>query len=290
MRITGLIRSLASIALTVSSVTAQAVVQILGASPKQQIDGFGCSLAFMGQAVQSLPSAPRTTLLQNLFSTTSGAGFSILRTRISPYTSTAPGQYNYVSDAEEVGTRYLVNQAKTFGVSRFLASVWSPPTYSKTPQSVNGGSIDSSPTSFGNYAAFLSNYVKTYDQTYGIKWYAISPQNEPEIQTPYESCQWDPAEFVDFLATYLRPRFVQDGVTTLVLAPESNEWQENTITPTLRNATSRDGVQIVAAHPYFAGEIENGKPNPISLFLSLSIYINLYTYGNELVADQVILP
>ena len=259
MHVTRLIRSLVSFVLCVSLASSQSIVQVLGASSKQQIDGFGSSLAFMGQAIQNLPSTPRTAILQTLFSTTSGAGFSILRTRVSPYLSTTPGQYDYVSDTEEVGTRYLVNQAKAFGVSRFLASVWTPPTYSKTPQNVNGGSINSSPTSFSNYAAFLSNYVKTYDQTYGIQWYAISPQNEPEIQTPYESCQWTSADFVNFLGTYLRPRFIQDSITALVLAPESNEWQENTIAPTLNNGTSRAGVQIVAAHPYFAGEIENGK-------------------------------
>lgn len=259
MRFTRQIRSLVSFVLCISSANSQTVVQVLGASAKQQIDGFGASLAFMGQAIQSLPSTSRAAILQTLFSTTSGAGFSILRTRISPYLSTIPGQYDYVSDTEEVGTRYLVNQAKTFGVSRFLATAWTPPTYSKTPQNVNGGSIDNSATSFTNYAAFLSNYVKTYDQTYGIKWYAISPQNEPEIQTPYESCQWTSTDFVTFLGSYLRPRFVQDSITALVLAPESNEWQESTIAPTLNDATARAGVQIVAAHPYFAGEIVNGK-------------------------------
>ena len=269
IRITGFIRSFVGIVLCVSSVNTQSVVQVLGASSKQQIDGFGSSLAFMGQAIQNLPTTPRTAILQTLFSTTSGAGFSILRTRVSPYISSTPGQYDYVSDAEEVGTRYLVNQAKTFGVSRFLASVWTPPTYSKAPQIVNGGFINNSPTSFNNYAAFLYNYVKIYDQTYGIKWYAISLQNEPEIQTPYESCQWTSADLVNFLGTYLKPRFIQDSITALILAPESNEWQENTIAPVLNNGTSRGGVQIVAAHPYFAGEIQNGKSCVLS-FVSTS--------------------
>lgn len=251
--------SLVSFVLCASSVNSQSIVQVLGASSKQQVDGFGCSLAFMGQAIQNLPSTPRTAILQNLFSTTSGAGFSILRTRVSPYLSTTPGTYNYVSDTEEVGTRYLVNQAKTFGVSRFLASVWTPPAYSKTPQNVNGGSIDNSATSFTNYAAFLSDYVKTYDLTYNIQWYAISPQNEPEVQSSYESCQWTSTDFINFLGTYLRPRFISDSITALVLAPESNEWQEDTIAPTLNSGTARAGVQIVAAHPYFAGEIVSGK-------------------------------
>ena len=245
--------------------TAQPVAQILGSSPKQQIDGFGCSLAYMGYDIYSLPSTPRTAILSTLFSTTSGAGFSILRMRVSPYLSTTPGVYDYTSDTEETDSRWLVNQAKTYGVSRFLASVWSPPTYNKSPANVNGGKIINTPTSFNNYAAFLSNYVRTYDQTYNIQWYAISPQNEPELQTSYESCQWGTGDFVNFLGTYLRPRFVADGVNALILAPESNLWQEGTIAPTLKNATSRAGVQIVAAHPYFAGEIQNGKSNCIFL-------------------------
>jgi O-glycosyl hydrolase len=268
MRFIKLISSIVSSTLCISSVNSQSVVQVLGASSKQTIDGFGSSLAFMGEAIHTLPATPRAAILQTLFSTVSGAGFSILRTRVSPYISNVTGHYDYTTDTEEVGTRYLVNVAKQWGVSRFLATAWTPPIYSKTNHDYNGGFIDNSATSFSNYANFLTNYVKTYNQTFGIKWYAISPQNEPEIQTEYESCQWAPVDFVNFLGTYLRPRFQAAGITTLILAPESNEWQEATIAPTLNNATSRAAVQIVAAHPYFAGEIDvaTGKLSRLHYF------------------------
>jgi glucuronoarabinoxylan endo-1,4-beta-xylanase len=76
--------ALLSAVLVLDLVGAQSVVQILGASPRQKIDGFGSSIAFMGQAIEGLPSTARTAIINLLFSTSSGAGFSILRTRISP--------------------------------------------------------------------------------------------------------------------------------------------------------------------------------------------------------------
>lgn len=260
MHVPGLAGSLLSTLLVLDIVGAQSVVQVLGASPKQQIDGFGSSVAFLGQAIQGLPSTARTAILNLLFSTSSGAGFSILRTRISPYLlNSTSGQYDFNSDQEEVGTRYVVTQAKTLGVTRFLASSWTPPSQFKTNNNLIGGSINTSTTSFNGFAAYLSKYVTTYNQTYGINWYAISPQNEPELQTAYESCQWGSADFVNFLGTYLAPRFKQNNITTLTLAAESYQWFESTIAPTLSNATSRSAVQIVAAHPYGAGEYINGK-------------------------------
>lgn len=239
-------------------VDAQAIVQVLGASPKQSIDGFGCSVAFMGEAIQSLPATPRTAILKLLFSPTSGAGFSVVRTRISPYLSPAPGKFDLNADTEEVGNRYVVTQAKSLGATRFLATAWTPPTDFKTTADPNGGTIDNSATSFTNYAAYLSKYVTTYNQTYGFSWYAISPQNEPELQEDYESCQWDPEDFVNFFGTYLGPRFQQDHITARILAPETFEWFDATIAPTLANSASRAVVQIVAAHPYRAGEYVDG--------------------------------
>jgi O-glycosyl hydrolase len=50
----------------------------------QTIDGFGFSEAFgFGEGVQSTPSAQQTQALNYMFSTTAGAGFTILRNRVA---------------------------------------------------------------------------------------------------------------------------------------------------------------------------------------------------------------
>jgi glucuronoarabinoxylan endo-1,4-beta-xylanase len=91
--------------------------------------------------------------------------------------------------------------------------------------------------------------------TYALPIYAISVQNEPEITTPYESCLWTPAQIQSFIGTYLKPAFVAAGLSTKILAAESFQWLENTIAPTLQNTVASKALDIVAAHPYHAGEL-----------------------------------
>jgi O-glycosyl hydrolase len=63
---------------------AQTTVTISTTTNYQTIDGFGFSEAFgFGEAVQSAPSAQQTQALNYMFSTTSGAGLTILRNRIA---------------------------------------------------------------------------------------------------------------------------------------------------------------------------------------------------------------
>lgn len=240
-------------------VDAQAVAQIVLPSTRQTIDGFGFSIAFMAQYIQALPATPRSKILDLLLSPSVGAGFSIVRVKISPGTSNTAGVYDYTTDVEEIGNRWFLGQATARGVSRFLATAWTPPVYLKTNNAENGGSVKSDAASLQAYANFLSNYTRTYRSKYGINYYAISPQNEPELAESYQSCQWTPANFVSFLGSYLRPTFLADGVSTRVLAAESNLWDESMIRPTLQDSTASAGVQIVAAHPYLANQIASGK-------------------------------
>lgn len=63
---------------------AQTAVTINTGTTYQVIDGFGFSEAFgFGEAVQSAPSAQQTQALNYMFSTTEGAGLTILRNRIA---------------------------------------------------------------------------------------------------------------------------------------------------------------------------------------------------------------
>jgi O-glycosyl hydrolase len=63
---------------------AQTQVTINTGTTYQTIDGFGFSEAFgFGVGVQDAPSAQQTQALNYMFSTTAGAGFTILRNRIA---------------------------------------------------------------------------------------------------------------------------------------------------------------------------------------------------------------
>lgn len=63
---------------------AQTQVTVNTGTTYQTIDGFGFSEAFgFGGGVQNAPSAQQTQALNYMFSTTKGAGFTILRNRIA---------------------------------------------------------------------------------------------------------------------------------------------------------------------------------------------------------------
>ena len=63
---------------------AQTTVTVNTGTTYQTIDGFGFSEAFgFGEAVQSAPSSQQTQALNYMFSTTEGAGLTILRNRIA---------------------------------------------------------------------------------------------------------------------------------------------------------------------------------------------------------------
>lgn len=248
------LRWLAALALSLgaAAATAAPAVQVDWSANRQSIDGFGASSAWYASDLQSMPEPARTTILDLLFSS-SGAGLSILRNRIPFEISPSPNVYDWTKDA---GAFWLAGEAKRRGAGRVLATPWTPPGYMKTNGSpFNGGSLKT--TSYQAYADYLSRYVRQY-KSLGIDTYAVSVQNEPELSTSYESCLWTAAQFQTFIRDYLMPTFKRDGVTAKVMAAESNLWYEGMVQATLADANARSGLDIVAAHPYFAGEQNSG--------------------------------
>lgn len=124
----------------------------------QTIDGFGCSEAFQ-RAVQmsKLSEAKQQYTLDLLFSTTNGAGLSILRNGIgsSPDMSSDhmvsiqprnPGGPSstpqYVWDGSDNKQLWVSQEAVKRGVRTIYADAWSAPGYMKTNgNDANGGSL-----------------------------------------------------------------------------------------------------------------------------------------------------
>jgi glucuronoarabinoxylan endo-1,4-beta-xylanase len=52
----------------------------------------------------------------------------------------------------------------------------------------------------------------------------LSAQNEPGWVANWETCEWTPAELLTFIRDYLGPALGARGLTTPIMAPESNDW------------------------------------------------------------------
>lgn len=124
----------------------------------QTIDGFGFSAAFQrANLIVNLQEPKQTELLNLLFNTTSGAGFSIVRngigsskdssrdymnTILPTCPSTPDGTPNYVWDGKDSGQLFLSQKAVSYGVKTFYANAWSAPGCMKTNgNDVNGGNL-----------------------------------------------------------------------------------------------------------------------------------------------------
>lgn len=129
---------------------AQTTITVNVGTKFQQIDGFGFSQAF-GRAseFQNANANTQKQALDYLFSTTTGAGFSIIRNRIGsggsgdsiePNNPGSPSATpNYVWDNNDSGQLWFTRQAVSYGVKTIYADAWGAPGFMKTSGS------DSSP-------------------------------------------------------------------------------------------------------------------------------------------------
>ena len=159
-------------------------------------------------------------------------GLSILRVRI-PFDS---GEFG-----REVPTAV---RAISHGAI-VLATPWTPPPQMKTNNNVVGGRL--SPNSYGAYADHLLDF-RDFMKSNGVPLYAISVQNEPDIDVDYESCYWSASEFVAWLNGHAS-RF---GDTRLVVA-ESFNFSRSVTDAILNDASAEQHVDIIGGHIYGGG-------------------------------------
>jgi O-glycosyl hydrolase len=128
----------------------------------QTMDGFGISGAFQrANLIVNLQQSKQREVLDLLFNTTTGAGFSIVRNGVgstpnsnNDYMNTillkcpaTPAEVTvnyggYVWDGKDSGQLFLSQRAQEYGVNTFYADAWSAPGCMKTNnQDTNGGQL-----------------------------------------------------------------------------------------------------------------------------------------------------
>lgn len=162
------------------------------------MDGFGVSQA-LGRAAEfrALSATPRKKGLDYLFSTTTGAGLSMIRNRIGSggygdsILPSSPGSPNgtrqYVWDGDDRGQVWFSKEAQQYGVTAVYSDAWSAPGFMKTNGDESNGGYPCSTTehtcSSGDwrqaYANMLAQYIKYYQQE-GIQVTHLGFLNEPD--------------------------------------------------------------------------------------------------------------
>ena len=195
-------------------------------STRQAISGFG--------AANIRPWRPDMTAgdIQKAFGTGPGQlGFTILRLRVPYQTS-------------EFGLNVPTAQsAHSMGV-KIIASPWTPPAWMKTSNDIVGGSLYD--TSYASYALHLKSFAD-YMANNGVPLYAISVQNEPDVQVTYESCDWDAPQMLKFVKENAQ------AVGTRIIVPESFNFNPAISDAILNDTTAASHVPIIGGHIYGGG-------------------------------------
>ncbi|GCE24139.1 glycoside hydrolase family 30 beta sandwich domain-containing protein [Dictyobacter kobayashii] len=236
----------------------------------QQMDGFGASFTDSSAwlVYNKMSGSQRSTLMNSLFSSTSGIGLDFLRQPIgaSDLTPPAPtvGEYSYddmpAGQTDPSLTHFSINHDTAYIIPvlkqalqinpsiKIMGTPWSPPGWMKSSGSMEGGTLNSS--AYSAYANYFAKYVQAY-QAQGLPIYAITPQNEPlYVPNGYPGMSFPAADETNFIKNNLGPTFAQDGITTKILGYDHNWDQPGYPDTILGDSTASSYTAGTAWHCY----------------------------------------
>jgi O-glycosyl hydrolase len=191
----------------------------IGGTTYQKIDGFGISESFnMANAIRGLGGTAQRQALDMLFSTSNGAGFSIIRNdipsgsdSIEPVSPGSPGAtphyvWNPSNGGTEDGQLWLSLQAKSgYGVTNFYNNAWTPPSY--MTNSADRGGLCGTPgvsCSSGDWRQAYANYLvqdAKFWASAGATPSTLGFVNEPATGTSgFGSTLFTPSQAANFLS------------------------------------------------------------------------------------------
>jgi glucosylceramidase len=108
---------------------------------------------------------------------------------------------------------------------QIIASIWSPPAWIKSGDSLTGGSITDNATNW----TFLANYIVKAIQSFaaqGVPIAYVSFQNEPNSSTTsFPNSEYSAGgAYNTFIKTYLGPALASAGLSTKIIVAETFDW------------------------------------------------------------------
>jgi glucosylceramidase len=242
------------------------VITVDAATQYQQMDGVGGSLTDSSAWLiwNKLSSAQQTTLMQELFSPSSGIGIGFLRQPMGASDFSASGNYSYddmpAGQMDPTLTNFsvahdtayiipLIKQALTINPNlKVVALPWSPPAWMKTSGTMSGGNMNT--TYFPSLAQYFVNFVQAYQQQ-GVPIYALAAQNEPLYSTTgYPSESLAATEEASFIANNLGPALNTAGLGTVKIFAYDHNWDNTSYPETVLGSSAGQYVAGTSFHCY----------------------------------------
>ncbi len=261
---------------------AQYTVQTDPGIREQVWEGWGTSLAWWANVVggyneTALRRTVRDNLIQSIFSDT-GLRLNVVRynigggenpsqplsnieyrARVPGYLSGANAAYDWTQDSNQ---RYVLQQAKAYGVNKFEAFSNSPPywmTISGTVRGATDGGNNLQTTYYATFAKYLTDVVYQFKTQWGITFDTLAPMNEPssgywnsKTNFKQEGCGFLGAKQSDIIEL-LGAKLKNANLATLVsAADETNTDQAYKGWDALRS-TAKNYIQRLNSHTYSGG-------------------------------------
>ncbi len=246
------------------------VITVDDTTSYQQIDGFGASLTDSSAWLiwNKLDSSRRASLMQSLFSPTSGIGISLLRQPMGASDFSSVGNYSYDDmppgqiDSSLANfsimhdTAYIIpllQQAMAVNPAiKAMGVPWSPPAWMKMSGSMNGGNMNTA--YFPSLAQYFVDYLQAYQQQ-GVPIYAIAVQNEPlNSNANYPTEYLAASDEADFIANDLGPALSASGFGDVKLLVYDHNWDNTTYAEAILSSAAANYVAGTAFHCY-AGDV-----------------------------------
>ncbi|HEX8189946.1 MAG TPA: glycoside hydrolase family 30 beta sandwich domain-containing protein [Pyrinomonadaceae bacterium] len=231
--------------------------------PRQTFEGFGASATWVANDIDKFSAARQTQILDLLYKT-SQPGAALSWVRVGSFLcdfNPAPGVYDWNHWGIQSEMRWLQRVNAAYGVNRYMVSTWSPPAWMKGNNSCTGGG-HVLPQFYPDLAALKVEWLKRARAQLGFEAQVESVQNEPNMRTTYESCEWTTGEISSFVAGNLQPALAAGGLTARIMAPEPAYYSNFDAAwggPILGDPSARAAISVVATHGY--GKTDDlGKP------------------------------
>ena len=264
----------------------------------QTITGFGAALTdSAAYLINQLPTSSRNTLMENLFSPTSGAGLSMVRSPMGATDFTATGNYSYddlpAGQTDPTLSKFSIQHDEAYIIPelkqalalnsnvKITSTPWSPPGWMKTSGSMIGGTL------LDNDYSVLANYFVKYIQAYGkagVPITYVTPQNEPLNAPSWPGMSLTPGQETE-LVQDMGQAFAKNKISTEILGWDHNwdvpSYPESIYNnPTANKYTVGAGFHIYSGAPIYQTQTHNDYP-------SKQVYLTEATGGINQPTTQV---
>jgi len=263
---TMLLQTQPSVSFATGGSSSSLVISINSTTQYQQMDGVGGSLTDSSAWLiwNKLSTSQQNTLMQQLFSPSSGIGISFLRQPMGASDFSASGNYSYddmpAGQTDPNLTNFSVAHDTTYIIPllkqalivspniKVVALPWSPPAWMKTTGTMNGGNMNT--TYFPSLAQYFVDFVQAY-QKQGVPIYALSVQNEPLYSsTGYPSESLAATDESTFTATSLGPALSAAQLGNVNIFGYEHNWDNTTYPESVLGSSAGQYVAGSSFHCY----------------------------------------